>query len=61
MKKQNVIAQDKLVSCLPGFENFDTESISNRRPRVFQLKSIKELRMEKERKAGKIRLWKDVG
>lgn len=47
------------VCCLPGYEDFDTASISKRLPRVFYLKSIEELREEKRKKEGVI-VWTDA-
>lgn len=49
-KSVTIINLEKHVSCLPGFESFDTVSIAKRMPRK-RLKSIKELRFELERKS----------
>jgi hypothetical protein len=49
-----VITLEKNVSCLKGFESFDTASISKRLPRRRHLKSIKELRWKKEIRESKI-------
>lgn len=48
--KRNIITITNRVSCLPGYENFDTVDIAKRMPRRQYLKSIKELRFEKEHK-----------
>jgi hypothetical protein len=56
MIKVSVITTENRVSCLPGYENFDTLAISKRMPRRRALKSIKELRWEKELREGKINL-----
>jgi len=41
--------EDRVIS-LPGYESFDTVSIAQRLPKVFRLKSIKQLRMEKDKR-----------
>ena len=46
-----IITPEKNVSCLPGFESFDTISIAKRMPRR-KLKSIKELKFEQDAKNG---------
>lgn len=60
MSKTNIITIEKLVSCLPGFEDFDTQSIAKRLPRRQKIKSIKQLRWEKEAREGKINLLKNA-
>tara|TARA_R110000772_G_scaffold144085_1_gene253674 strand:- start:935 stop:1114 length:180 start_codon:yes stop_codon:yes gene_type:complete len=53
MSKENTIIHiENKMSCLPGFENLDTESISKRMPRR-NIKTIKELQYDKERKDAK--------
>jgi hypothetical protein len=47
-KNITIINPEKNVCCLPGFESFDTASIAKRMPKRKYLKSIKELRFEKE-------------
>jgi len=58
MNKVTIITPEKNVSCLPGFENLDTASISKRLPKRQYLKSIKELRWEKDRREGNLPLLK---
>ncbi len=56
MIKTTVVAQEDRVCCLPGYESFDTLAISKRMPKRKALKSIKELRWEKELQKGKVNL-----
>tara|TARA_R110001592_G_scaffold148167_8_gene372923 strand:- start:2977 stop:3168 length:192 start_codon:yes stop_codon:yes gene_type:complete len=51
-----IITLEKNVSCIKGFESFDTTSISKRLPRRRHVKSIKELRWEKEIRESKINI-----
>jgi hypothetical protein len=60
MNKVTIIEQGKNVSCLPGFENLDTEAISKRMPKKRHLKSIKELQWEKERRNSNLSLLKQA-
>tara|TARA_B110000503_G_C6920188_1_gene318358 strand:+ start:155 stop:328 length:174 start_codon:yes stop_codon:yes gene_type:complete len=47
--KVNVITQEEKVTCLKGYEDFDTESIAKRLPKKRYLKSSKELKYEKKK------------
>jgi len=47
--KVNVITQEEKVTCLKGYEDFDTESIAKRLPKKRYLKSSKELNYEKKK------------
>ena len=60
MIKTNIITPEKNVSYLPGFENLDTEAISRRMPKRRHLKSITELRWEKERRESRMPLLKQA-
>lgn len=51
-----ILTLEKNVSCLPGYESFDTKSISKRMPKKFRLKSIKELQFEKDKRQGILRI-----
>jgi len=51
--RKGIIKLDNKVSCLPGYENFDTKSIAQRLPKFFHLKSSRELQMEKDKREGK--------
>ena len=53
-----IITTEKNVSCLKGYEDFDTESISRRMPRKFFLRTCTELQFKKEKKEGKIPVFK---
>lgn len=61
MSKTTIVTTEKLVSCLPGYEDFDTRSIARRLPRKQRVKSIKQLRWEKEARKGKINLLAHAG
>lgn len=49
-KNTKIITLEKNVSCLPGYESLDTASISKRIRKKHYLKSIKELRFEKNKR-----------
>jgi hypothetical protein len=48
MGDNNIINKQEKVSCIKGFEDFDTISIAKRLPKRRHLKSVKELTWEKE-------------
>jgi hypothetical protein len=48
-RNKTIIKVENKVSCLPGYENFDTKSIAQRLPKFFHLKSSRELQMEKDK------------
>lgn len=58
---KTIITIEKNVSCLPGYESFDTTSIARRMPKRARLKSVTELRFEKEKREGKINLLRNAG
>ncbi len=51
-KEITIIHIEDKMSCLPGFENLDTKSISKRMPRR-NIKTIKELKYEQSEKANR--------
>ena len=53
---RNVVELEERVSCLPGYESFDTKSISKRMPKKVRVKTIKELQFEKDKREGILRI-----
>jgi hypothetical protein len=57
-RASTIVTIEKNVSCIKGYESFDTASISKRLPRKFYLKSYVELEFEKQKREGKIPVFK---
>ena len=53
-KNITIITPEENVSCLPGYENFDTASVPRRFRTKIYVKSITELKFEQEKKSAKV-------
>jgi hypothetical protein len=57
-RHKQVIDIEKLVSCLPGYENFDISTLQMKPRRKFIVRSTQELIFEKQQREG-IRVWQN--
>ncbi len=54
--RKQVVDIEKLVSCLPGYENFDITKLQLKPRRRFVMRSTQELILEKQQREGVI-VW----